>query len=253
MLDQDTVQELADRAFGRWAMAVPSERWLSTAGIEHQPTVDFLRAVGVPVQARIYDDGTFLSGPATTFADFLAEAELDAQDAPDEKFVDAYGSFIDFGYSANCETVYLDPRTGHIYDFINYQDAPRLYYSSVSHLVYFAAYWEIHGKLDGVWLDDVDEEAEDLAFDAADAIGQHFTVVDPAANVRDDDEQDSLWESIASDGFAAGLYVDWEWSDSAVEYFHQRGINPLTKTPRHELENPAANPWAADDERSELG
>lgn len=213
MLDQQTVQELADQAFGRWAMAVPSEEWLSTSGVTHQPTLDFLRAVGVPVQARIYDDGTFVSRPATK-----------------------RGSFVEFGYSANCDAIYLDPQTGVIHGFFGDVTKSYVYCSSVAHLVYFAAYWELHGKLNGVWLDEVDEDEEDAAYDAADAIGRHFAEIDPGANTKSPGEEDTLWESIASDGFASGLFAEWGWSGTSIEYFRQRGIDPLAMTPYREPE-----------------
>lgn len=247
MLDRQTVRELADEAFGRWAMAIPSEAWFSTAGIAHEPTVDFLRAVGVPVQAQIYCDGTFVACPATTMRDFLADPSmrLREEDVPDATFADTHGPFIAFGYSANCETIYLDPQSGIIYGFVNYRSEPYVYCSSVANLVYFAAYWELHGKLNGVWLDEVSEDEEDAAFDAADAIGRRFAEIDPAANAKGPDDEESLWESIASDGFAAGLFVEWQWNSDSVEYFHQRGIDPTTKMPRHELEQHVPNPWAS--------
>lgn len=247
MPDQQTVQELADQAFGRWAMVIPSKEWLSTSGVIHEPTIDFLRTIGLPVQGRIYEDGTFLSQPATTMNDFLAEARtrLHEEDVPDEKFVEAYGHFIDFGSSANCDTVYLDPRTGIIYGFLNYTSDPYVYCSSVSNLVYFAAYWELHGKVNGVWLDALVDDTDDIAFDAAEAIGRHFAEIDPAANTLGPGDEETLWESIASDGFAAGLFVEWRWNRSSVEYFHQRGINPLTKTPYHDLNGPVPEYWSA--------
>ena len=221
-LDQQVVQKLADEAFGRWAMVRASEEWLSTCGITHEPTLRFLREVGLPVRGSIYDNGTLLTRPA-----------------------EVVDGFVDIGFSANCEIIRVNRETGAVYGFW-ISDAPCLYSSSVAHLVYFAAYWEVHAKVDGVWLDELDppEDDEDLPYNLAEAMGRHFAEMDPAANAKADGEEEGLWEYIVSDGFAAGLYSEWTWDGDSVRYFEACGINPLAMTPRHELSDHVPNPWA---------
>ena len=117
--------------------------------------------------------------------------------------------------------------------------------SSVAHLAYFAAYFELHSKIDGRWLDEclgesLDEES-DPAYAAASAIGRHFTEVDPAACRP---PEDGFWAGVVEDGFASGLYSEWSWDRASVRYFLARGIDPTVLQPRRPLPKRIPNPWA---------
>ena len=240
MLDQSLVLPLVEVAFGRWAMVVPDEEWLRRAAIDHEPTLEFLRTIGLPLQCPIWSAEPALTEPPETLSDLLSRP--DAREEPDPEFLARYGGLVWIGYGAADEAVYLDPHTGIVHGLADYASAPFVYNSSVSHVVYFAAYFEIHRKIDGLTLDDmVGEDLADEAFAAAEAISSHFAEIDPAACEPPDD---NLWTDVLVDGFAAGIFLEWAWDRSSVEYFVSRGINPTVLQPRRPLEKYVINPWS---------
>lgn len=240
MLDQSMVLPLVEEAFGRWAMVVPQEDWLQRTGVTHEPTLEFLRTIGLPVQNPILSAVQALTRPPETLADVLSQPESGLEPDPDR--LGRYGDLVWIAYGAGDEAVFLDPRTGIVYGFVNYDTEPFVYNSSVSHMVYFAAYFEIHSKIDGLWLDDlVGADDPEAAFDAAEAIGRHFADTDPAACQP---PEDNLWQAVTEDGFAAGIYSEWAWQRQSVEYFAEHGIDPTILRPRRPLAKHVINPWS---------
>ena len=201
ILDRGTVGALCEAAFGRWGLVTPDEDWIRRAGIVHEPTAGFLSTVGLPVESVISCSVPQLTAPPQTFAArFEAAARQTQRGNPSEPF---------------------------------------LYNSSVAHLAYFAAYFETHTRVDGVYLDELDDNDE--AFEAAEGIGRHFVEVDPEACRP---AENNLWQALVTDGFASGLYEEWSWGSSSVAYFFQRGIDPTARQPRRPLGRYVPNPWA---------
>ena len=241
MLNPAMVGALAEAAFGRWALATSDEDWIRRAGITHEPTAEFLSTVGLPVQSVISCSVPQLTAPPQTFADHFEAAVQQAQrgNPIDPAVGERYADLVWIGYGAHDLGVYLDRRSGSVLSFINLASEPFLYNSSVAHLAYFAAYFETHTRVDGVYLDELDDN--DAAFAAAGAIGRHFAEVDPEACRP---PENNLWQRLVIDGFASGLYEEWSWGSSSVAYFVQRGIDPTVRHPRRPLGRYLPNPWA---------
>jgi len=241
MLDRATVGALAEAAFGRWALVTPGDDWIRRAGITHEPTAEFLRTVGLPVESVISRSVPELTAPPQTLATLLDAATERARNgkAADPAIGEQYADLVWIGYGAHDLRVYLDPRSGSVLSFINLASAPFLYNSSVAHFVYFAAYLETHTRIDGVYLDELDDTDE--AFEAAEAIGRHFAEVDPEACRP---AAKNLWQDLVVDGFSSGLYEAWSWGPSSVAYFVERGIDPTVRQPRRPLDRFTPNPWA---------
>ena len=228
MPDRGTVGALAEAAFGRWALVTPDEDWIRRAGITHEPTSEFLSTVGLPVQSVISCSVPQLTAPPQTLAAHFDAAVQQAQrgNPLDPAIGERYADLVWIGYGAHDLCVYLDPRSGSVLSFINLASEPFLYNSSVAHLAYFAAYFETHTRVDGVYLDEFDDN--DAAFAAAEAIGRHFAEVDPDACRP----KANLWQDLVIDGFSPGLYEAWSWGRSSVAYFVERGIDPTARQPR---------------------
>ena len=229
MVDLQKAASLAVEAFGAWALQAADAEWADEA-IPHEPTRSFLTTTGLPVQAlNLFTlDADFEAAPRTL--DTVLK-ELGATAPLDQGIQAAYGHLIVLGDIAEAEA-YLDPATGTVLSFVNWTSAPFLLNSGVADFVYFLAYIETHRRKDGVLLDEL-ETSEGYA--AAAQIAAHLATVDPAA-FQDRDGTGSAWANWVEDGFAIGLFQDWEW-DGAIDYFLRHGIDPTAREPRRAL------PW----------
>jgi len=226
MPSHDEVRGLLSRAFGDWTIRRPEPAWTARAVVDADAR-GFLTDVGLPVQAlNLFSlDPVFGTAPVT-LADHLSDLPPSA--GVSTQILDAYGHLIRLGSLPDL-SAFLDPATGRVVSFVNWSTPPFLVNSAIAEFAYFLAYVEVHRRVNGVLLDEM--EVED-GYDAAAAIAMHLMGIDPPAFA---DAEENIWPVWLDDGFAIGLFQDWEWDGDAVDYFLSRGIDPTGREPRRPL------------------
>jgi hypothetical protein len=235
MVSNDQVRGEAVAVFGEWAMCRVEAAGVVEA-IAHEPSRRFLAEVGVPLQGPFFElDADFLVRPKT-FAEYAFERRVQPGEPGGVSLetLAAWGRQLLLGDSdSDAGELWLDPDTGAVRCFVtDWNDPPCLVNSGLAELVASVALVERQRFVDGVPLDDLQDDEDEDPYEVLEAIVEQLAELDPPAFECCD--MGALWAGWLDDPIASGG-LDWEWSPAAAEFLRARGIEPTEREPRREV------------------